>query len=212
MGLVFQLRNVEQLDEAVWKARLAPSDVRFLDQKPESTGSKTILLLSEMPTFDKSAGSLAFNPASARVLVAGSSEIAIVVTAFEANEKTSLSKVRSAAKSVGSGDLSFLEALSPELKEIGSQLLRDVRKEFSGDLRFFPKSGKFIEKPDNFWTIRPQPRDGSLRITVRGRPESFTTPKSLEMKPDMPGYSSFKLSRLAQIEEVVQVLKQVRKK
>lgn len=212
MGLVFQIHDVSQLDEGVWKARLTPSDIKYFDTGPVQAGGRTILLLSEAPLFNEKGRSLSFDPATARVLTAGGSGSAIVIAELATRERVRTSNTSSTAPERGTGDTAFLQSLPADLKELGKELLHEVRKEFSGDLRFFPKSGKFIEKPDNFWTIRPQPRDGSFRITVRGRPESFTKSQSLEVKPDMPGYSSFKISRQGQLVEVMELMRQVRRK
>lgn len=77
---------------------------------------------------------------------------------------------------------------------------------------FYPRSGKYVETPDNFWTVRVQPRDRSFRFTVRGTPESFNARGVLKLKPDMTGYSSFKLKDETQIGELVDILKQTRRK
>ena len=211
MGLMFQIHDAKQLDEGVWKVRLSPSEVRLLDAKPETTGPLSVLLLTGTPTFDRDSRCLSFNPVAAKLLAAGSTETAIVIGA-SATEQHRQSTAKGSSPAAGSGDSNFLLSLTPELKELGTQILREVRSQFSGDLRFFPKSGKFVETPDNFWTVRPQSRDGSFRITVRGRPESFEKSKSLNLKPDMTGYSSLKVSRRGQIEELIRLLKQVRKK
>jgi len=211
MGLMFRIHDAKQLDEGVWKVRLSPSEVRLLNAKPEAVGVVSVLLLTDPPVFDRDNRSLSFNPAGAKLLAAGSSETAIVIGG-PISEPRRTSAGKSIAPTASSGDRDFLLALSPGLKDFGTQLLREVRNHFPGTLRFFPKSGKFVETPDNFWTVRPQSRDGSFRITVRGRPESFESPKSLDLKPDMTGYSSFKVSRVGQIDELIRVLKQVRKK
>jgi hypothetical protein len=211
MGLMFQIHDAKQLDEGVWKVRLSSTEVRLLDAKPETTGSVSILLLTDIPVFDRDRRSLSFNPMTAKLLTAGSTETAIVI-GVPVPEPRRASAAKSITSMSNSGDTNFLLALSSELKDFGTQLLREVRKYSPGDLRFFPKSGKFVETPDNFWTVRPQSRDGSFRITVRGRPESFEKPKSLDLKPDMTGYSSVKVSRPSQIEELVRLLRQVRRK
>ena len=87
-----------------------------------------------------------------------------------------------------------------------------MRSQFSGELKFFEKSEEFVETPDNFWTVRIRPRDCSFRITVRGKPESFEKPRSVSLKPDMTGYSSFKLSTPGQIDDFIRILAQVPKK
>lgn len=211
MGLMFRIDEAKQLDEGIWKVRLSAAEIRLLAARPEIGGAVSVLLVADTPTFDRDSRSLSFNPAAAKLLTAGSTDTAIVIGA-SVSESRRPSTAKAVAPTPSPGDSSFLLSLSPELKDFGTELLREVRSNFSGDLRFFPKSGKFVETPDNFWTIRPQSRDGSFRITVRGRPESFEKTKSFELKPDMTGYSSLKVSRQSQIEELIRLLKQVRRK
>jgi len=211
MALLVQIHEAHQLDEGVWKARLSPSEIRFLDPKAENAGPFSVLLLTENPAFDRESRSLSFNPAGVKLLNAGTSDTAILIgTALSGSRAAVPSKAPQT--SAGSGDAKFLQSIPANLKDFGTELLREVRSQFPGDLAFYPKSGKYVQAPDNFWTIRPQPRDGSFRITVRGKPDSFTTTRSLELKPDMTGYSSFKVKRPSQIEDLIRVLKQVRRR
>lgn len=211
MALMVQIHEARQLDDGIWKARLSPSEIRFLDPKADNAGPFSILLLTETPAFDRESRSLSFNPAGVKLLNAGTSDTAILIgTVAAASRAPTPSKVPQA--STGSGDQRFVNSLPQNLKDFGTELLREVRTHFPGDLAFYPSSGKYVQAPDNFWTVRPQPRDGSFRITVRGKPESFTATRSLELKPDMTGYSSFKVERPSQIEELIRILKQVRRK
>ncbi len=211
MALMIQIHEARQLDEGIWKARLSPSEIRFLDPKAESAGPFSVLLLTESPVFDRESASLSFNPSGVKLLNAGTSDTAIFVGAA-ATVTSATVPSNTLQTSSGSGDQKFLQSLPLNLKDFGTELLREVRSQFPGDLAFYAASGKYVQAPDNFWTIRPQPRDKSFRITVRGKPESFAAMHSLELKPDMTGYSSFKVERPSQIEELIRVLKQVRRK
>lgn len=213
MALMVQIHEASQLDEGVWKARLSPSEIRFLDPKAENSGPFSILLLTERPAFDRDKRSLSFNPAGVKLLNAGTSDTAILIgAAVNSSLPQSVEPKTTPQTSAGSGDQKFLQSLPPNLKDFGEELLSKVRAVFPGDLAFYPTSGKYVQAPDNFWTIRPQPRDRSFRITVRGRPEAFSNAGSLQIKPDMGSYSSFKVERPSQIEELIRVLMQVRRK
>ncbi len=211
MALMVQIHDARQIDEGIWKARLSPSEIRFLDPKAENTGPFSVLLLTEKPAFDRESRSLSFNPSGVKLLNAGTSDTAILIGAALSESRAATSP-KASQVSAGSGDQKFLQSLPANLKDFGVELLREVRSHFPGDLAFYPASGKYVQTPDNFWTVRPQPRDGSFRITVRGKPDSFATTRSLELKPDMTGYSSFKVERPSQIEDLIRVLKQVRRK
>ena len=211
MALIVQIHDARQLDEGIWKARLSPSEIRFLDPKAENAGPFSVLLLTENPAFDREGRSLSFNPSGVKLLNAGTSDTAILICAVTSSSRPTVA-LMSTPGSTGSGDQKFLQSLPANLKGLGAELLRKVRSLFPGDLAYYPKSGKYVQAPDNFWTIRPQPRDGSFRITVRGRPETFADRCSLDIKPDMGSYSSFKVERPSQIDDLLSVLKQVRRK
>lgn len=211
MALLFQVDEATQLGDGVWRARLSPSEVRLLDPRAEGIGGVTILLLTDAPKFDAATQHLSFDPSKAKLLNAGTSDIAILIGGATTSTKELGAKSGGAAP-LSSGDSRFINAIPAHLCDLGTKLLSEVRRKYPGDLTYYEASGKYVDAPDNFWTIRPQPRDGSFRITVRGRPASFDGSGTLKIKPDMPGYSSFKIERVAQIEEFMQVLGQVRRK
>lgn len=211
MALLFQIEGATRLDDGIWKARLSQSEIRLLDPKAESAGDITVLLLLDEPTFDPERSQLAFDPSKVKLLNAGISDNAILVGNASKVQPANRAKTPTPSQ-LGSGDAKFLSALPSQLRELGTALLVAVRSKYRGDLVFYEASGKYVEAPDNFWTIRPQPRDESFRVTVRGRPESFESGRTLELKPDMTGYSSFKIERMGQIEELIRVLAQVRRR
>ena len=111
-------------------------------------------------------------------------------------------------------ELGYLADLSvdPELRRIGSQLLARVRAKRPGGLRHYPESGRYVETPDNYWTVKIQPRDRSLMITVRGRPELFSTIDGIDVKPDRGSYSRFKVSSAAQVDAAAAVILRARRR
>src|SRR5450759_3378223 len=69
--------------------------------------------------------------------------------------------------------------------------------------------GRFIESPGNLWTVKIQPRDGSLRLTIRGVPERLRPAARLGLKDDRPGYSTFKVRTGRDIPLAIAVLGRV---
>lgn len=109
------------------------------------------------------------------------------------------------------GDEEYLRQLPDALREVGSELLREVRKRWPGQLQG-PLSGRFVESPDNFWAVRIQPRDKSLRMTVRGEAQQFAGTEALGLKDDRRGYSTFKLTRLEELDLALSVLARARRR
>lgn len=114
-----------------------------------------------------------------------------------------------AARPIALGDQAFLDDLPTDLQQLGTRLLAEVRTRWSGSLRT-SQTGRYIETPDNFWTVKIQPRDVSLAITVRGEPGVFGS-SPLEIKPDRSAYSRFKISRLDEIPAAIEVIRRASK-
>ena len=211
MALLFQIEGATRLDDRVWKARLSPAEVRLLGPNAQTAGDTTVLLLSEGMRFDATRGQLAFDPTKAKLLNAGTSDYAIFIGGAAVAATLPTAKAVTPPEARG-GDARFLASLPSQLQELGNLLLSAVRARYQGELKYFEDSGRYIETPDNFWTIKPQARDVSFRITVRGTPDSFSDAAVLAPKPDRTGYSTFKVERTGQIEALVRLLDQVRRK
>jgi len=154
--------------------------------------------LTEKPRFDDKSGTLTFSPEAVRVLNVGTTEDSIVVFTRP---------VESWADILGDGDALFRRRLTPELRELGLELLQGVRKRFpSNVLQFHPRSKKFVDRPINFWTVRIQPRDRSLRLTVRGTLDEFPETERIKLVPDMTSYSCFKLTTPGQLTEALLII------
>ncbi|GAA2164778.1 hypothetical protein GCM10009845_21020 [Pedococcus bigeumensis] len=63
-----------------------------------------------------------------------------------------------------------------------------------------------METPDNFWTVKIQPRDASLRITLRGEASKFPPLPALDLKDDRNGYSTFKVRTMADVPTAISLL------
>lgn len=211
MALLFQIEGAMRLDERVWKARLSPAEVRLLGPNAQVSGDTTVLLLDAGVKFDAARGHLAFDPATVKLLNAGTSDRAILISSPTSFSAEATDKEFPQSESRG-GDANFLNSLPSHLRELGTLLLSAVRSKYPGELRFFEKSGRYVDTPDNFWTVKPQPRAGSFRITVRGVPDQFKDFKSLSLRPDQTGYSTFTIERASQIGLLVRLLGTVRRK
>ena len=104
------------------------------------------------------------------------------------------------------GDEHFRKSLPSHLKALGLKFLEMIRERFVGELIFHPKSRRFVESPNNFWAVVIQPRDKSLRVTVKGRPNAFVIPSDLELKRDQSSYSAFKVKEDSQLASAVQII------
>lgn len=186
-----------RLTRDVCEADIPPQDLDLFAEAPRSEGETSVLLLPQPP--EELGGQLAFTPGSVVVLNRGSTPRAILVSSPSSETQKEETRMKR------SGDQEFLAELPSSLRSLGSTLLAEVRKRWPGGLKSTP-SGRFIETPDNFWTVKIQPRDKSLRLTVRGEPERLGGVAELGLRADRPGYSTFKVSQLDQIALALTVL------
>lgn len=199
------------LSPGVWRAAVPIDDLAFLGKASQAVGDTSVVLLSRGPNDDP--GGLSFEPSSAIVLNRGATENTVIVVSTEpAALDASARRATAPGPGVTSGDTTFLTSLTPALEPLGQQLLAEVRRRWPGELRLHAASKRFVESPDNYWTVKIQPRDGSLRITVRGEPSRLGAHGSLDVKRDQNGYSTFKISREADVPDVISLLSRVRRR
>ncbi len=115
------------------------------------------------------------------------------------------------SQELSTGDKLFLSELPLDMRDLGEMLLSEVRKHFPGELNYEPRAAKFDETPAIFWTVKIQPQDKSLQITVRGTPDSFRKTPGISLKLGKFGYSSLVLTQKDQIPGVLTTLKQAKK-
>ena len=203
---------VTTTDKDVWTALAGPEDLALLGPARTKVGPTSVVLLTQQPTSTGS-GTIEFKPSTATVLNLGTSDHTVVVLSADGQDSPdNVGRARTILRTSRPGDEHFLRDLPPALVDLGKLLLGEVRKRWPGELQYHPTSKRFVDSPDNFWTVKIQPRDGSLRLTVRGEPARLRGNGQLDIRPDQRGYSTFKLSRTDEVPEVVALLSRVRRR
>lgn len=211
MSLRVIVDDADQLATGVWNIRLAPSEIQRLGSARNSVGHRSVLLIDE-PTFDEGSKEFRFKASGVRVLNLGTSSetVAIAASLDKLEDVFSDSEAQyRTTEPYGTGDREFLNLIDRRLTgqplQAAKQLLRAVRSAVAGDLQR-GKRLNFKNTPDNFWYVVVQPTAQSLSVTVRGQPGRFGAPSKLDLKGDRPGYTRFKINRLEQIDEALQVI------
>ena len=213
MGLQLSLSDAKELGENVWRTEIAPQQVRSLDSTAKDVGEVSVLAVLE-PVRRLGADAIQFDPTAVRVLAVGSTPSTLILqscadVANNPDKGSEQDVVKSPPTAAHIGDEEFMRELrnQPEdVRELGRAFIIEVRQHFPGRLK--PSdSGRFIETPDNFWTVKLQPRDRSLSITVRGRLDQLPSPEGIDMKRDRPAYSRFKIERKDQIPGAIDILR-----
>ena len=153
----------------------------MLAGQPSRLGAVSVLLLLESPHFDDSSGTLRVSPSAVKVLNIGDSDSVVIVQGAGAGEGAAAGAPMFApAVSSHGGDALCINALPSRRNDFRRQLLNAVGASYPGTLKL-ARSGKFVENPDNFSTIRLRPRDESCRITRRERPDDFSPIDSIRL-------------------------------
>ncbi len=183
-------------------------------------------MLVDNADFREEESELRFSLGELAVLNVGQSDRALFVSTNE-NAKTANVDVTPTTQEVGTvqvtesataigqpGDRQFVDALRemPEtIRQAGTEILRQVRQDFPGDLRPYPRR-RFFETPDNFWGVEIQVRLKMLKFSVRGVPERFDSRK-LEVRLDRPpSYSGFKVAVPQDVAEAVRIIRHADRK
>jgi len=235
MSLKLTIEGAKLIDKGVWKARLKPEETSAFGKCSSRSGPYSVLLLDAKVGFNERAQSITFDPNATRLLNIGSTDQIIILRGgpsqvpvsggaeqpfpvkplINKKEQNTVVQKKIPDHELGNvlttGDKLFLSELPPELREMGETLLSSVRGEFKGELRYEPRSAKFDETPEIFWTVKIQPQDKSLRLTVRGVPDTFPSLDGIDLKVDKFGYSTFVITHKGQVSGAVSAIRQAAK-
>ena len=211
MSISIEVKNAQRIGSNVWRATIEPSQVRFLAASPRGRGGVSIILSFEKLSSNHSSGSIKLTPDCFDVLNIGNTSDTIIIEAINNSEQVVErdAVTRRSALPISRGDGKFSAELPKSLQTLGTKLLAEVRSFYTGELVKMKSPRKYVESPENFWTVTIQPRVCSFMITVYGEPDKFLHVKNLadiNLKKDMNGYSSFKLERDDQIGVALEVI------
>lgn len=198
------VENAKKLNDSVWIANVDQSDIAILSAAKSKIGNTNILYL---PSTEKPVAGLehlSLDPNEVIFLNSGTSSKSLIVFGEKAEI---LDNKNQTGNYNGDDDLFSKEILKlPQpLQDLGNELVGCIRKSFPG---YFLKSpnGRYVNQPDNFWTIKIQPNDQSLALTVRGKSFEFRSVGEIDVLDDRPGFSRFKLKEYRQLESAIKII------
>lgn len=204
-------------DEAVrigagmWRASADPARLAGLGRFATAERGPTIIFLDEEPR-GGNGSRVEFVLDTARLVNLGTLAEAIVIRIPSSQEISGAGTegdVNDAQPDgLVAGDMAFLNSVPTSLRQIGEKFLRTMRREFPGQLEYREASGRWIETPDAWWTIKSQPYRQNFYISVRRPPEDYDPPAALTMKRERASWSRFYLGTEKQIADVMTVLRQ----
>ena len=204
------ISGVNPLAEGLWATELTPDAILSLG-RPQCEEAGPNVLFVPVSRFDEAGGTLEFAHGAARIVNLGTVAQTIIATNCLGDKRAESKELHSAVKS---GDRALIregELVGDPVAEIVAGLLRAVRQlDPHGE---FVRHGtrRFINYPDNFVTIIPQPRIRDVRVVVRGSPVEFATSPST-LRKDQNGYSTFKVGNAKDLGHAISLLSKVRRK
>jgi hypothetical protein len=238
LKLKMTIDDAKHVDTGIWRATLEPDETVTLGKCESRSGPFSVLLIESAVDFNQISQAITFDPDSVILLNIGSTNQVIILSTdsvepaaidasetfaqpepaaplFEEPQQPSTGDQEEEknaefelSQTLATGDKLFLSELPVESRDLGESLLSEVRNLFPGELRYEPRSAKFDETPEIFWTIKILPQEKALRITVRGTPDDFDQASGIDLKLDKFGYSAFLVTRPSQIAGAVALLKQ----
>jgi hypothetical protein len=238
LKLKMTIDSAKLVGTGIWRATLEPDEAATLGKCESRSGPFSVLLIESAVDFNQTSQTITFEPDSVIPLnIGGTNQVIILSTDSvepaaiddsetfarpepaeppdEEPQKPSASDPKEdknsefeLSQTLATGDKLFLSELPAVSRDLGEALLSEVRNLFPGELRYEPRSAKFDETPEIFWTIKILPQEKALRITVRGTPDDFDPVSGIDLTLDKFGYSAFLVTRPSQISGAIALLKQ----
>lgn len=176
----FKLTSAEK--EEVYRVRIDPDQSRRF--KPRDPSSMPAVIVTRAATILPAVSAGMVDASDVLAVVEGNWSEAVLVVLSD-------KPLRGApVKTAGDGDskfLMFVEQTAPSLAELATETLRAIRSAGVDGELIETKLGRWMNKPLNTFTLKPQPRVGNLQFTLYGNPETYTAGDFL--RKDQNSYS-----------------------
>lgn len=198
------IENVKRINNLIWTADFDHADLAVLSTAKSKIGKINILYLPQTESPSTGSEELLLDPRDIIFLNSGVSSKAILI--FDEKQE-SFHDQKKSSNYFGDDELFSKEMLRlpKPLQDLGNELVNRIRQIFPG---YFIKSknGRYVNQPDNFWTIKIQPNDQSFAITVRGKSSEFSNIDNIKILDDRPGFSRFKIEDNRQLDSAIKII------
>lgn len=195
------IENSKPIDENIYKVELKPSEKEIFGKCYSHVGNTSIIYTNKKPNFEQN--SLQLEISDAVIVNNGKGSDTLIIYDVK-NSKD----VNFYSKGADEKYLNDAKNIS-EIEYIARQLLEFARKLHPGGyLDFNPNQKLYIERPENFWAVKFQPRNRSLFVELKGLPSNYKDIRKIKLKEYMRCYSSFIINREEQLEDAKKALEQ----
>ena len=205
------LDEAVRISEGMWRASVEPARLAGLGHFSTAERGPSIIFLDEEPRGANGSG-VEFALHRARLVNLGTLSEVIVIWTRDLERVTGEGIAAPvggpAPTGLAQGDMDFLNSLPRHLRDLGEKFLRAMRREFPGQLEYREGSGRWIETPDPWWTIKGQPYKQNFYISVRRPPEDYDAPTSIVMRRERASWSRLYFGAEEHLADVMAVIRQ----
>jgi hypothetical protein len=200
----FLVDKIDKLSDTVWLAPLPLADARRIGTpRHAKKGCSVVLLPATCVAKDDW---ISFEPETATLLNLGTVDFTVFIGA-EASKADVTERTKSGYASVRA---QCLKHLPRDLADRAVAMLDEIAGDSSDDL-ISDKTNRWISRPDNYFTIKVQPQNKDLVVTIRGRPDEYES-KIVDLRADQNGYTRFWIRRLADVSEALRLIRSARQR
>ncbi len=218
MSLSIAVPVLKVVSPGVWEVDIRSEDLSALGTPLFTGGPRSILFFTRAPTSIE-ANEIRVNPIGILVAAASAQEtlpaLAIDLSCAEEQESQAPMADRphgSPLVSPVNRDAEFFSSLGDQPEDLG--LLARSVVQFAralaptGYLELAGSSGRWVERPNNFWSIKVQPRARSISVTVAGSVADHTQFPDIVLKQDRGSYSRFTMASQGQLSSACRLIRE----
>ena len=205
-GMETILLDTVAVRDGCWLTRINSTYLERLAPELIPEVATSVVVVDEAE-YDEKGQALVVRGAPLTPVLIGTSDTALVLTR-EKGRSVAAKKIISGQN----GDEVFLHEVSglpAWAQDAARQIIRAVRDIDQGHLERGERN-KFVNRPDNFWTITPQPRAKGLAITVYGRSHRFNG-GLVRVLDDRPGHSRFVIRDSSEVPDAIRLIGEAKK-
>jgi hypothetical protein len=201
------IEGAKRLSDGIWLAPLLAKDAQKLGHPKNSKGGCSVILLKKAHSMSED--EISFEPNDATLLNIGEHDFSIFIEPSACVSQVGNEPISGTIKSGYQSVIQLCNRRLPKgFLERVVAMLNSLSEDSQDDL-VADKTNRWISRPDNYFTIKVQPQKRDLVVTIRGKPEEYTS-RSIKLSPDQNGYSRFWIRDSGDIVEAMKLIRSAR--
>ena len=199
------IESADKLADGIWIAPLSREHALKLGNPKHSKNGCSVVLLNGPCTTTNN--SLSFEPELVTLLNVGQLPFSVFVESSKSALHSDLTVTKPKTQKAGYASVKAQcrQHLGRELGQVTASMLDDLSTDTADDL-LADKTNRWISRPDNYFTIKVQPQNKDIVVTIRGKPSEYAS-KSIELHPDQNGYTKFWITQVGEVPEAMRLIR-----